>query len=194
MNSTQKTLRQLDWCCFVSQTGSEVMSLAKALNVVPSLLITNNPRKLKEEVLWFLKENGCELRVIPFNPLLEHYLQEDILGSSIITLHGYLRILPGEFIQSYKPRVVYNGHPGLIIYYPELKGKDPQERAWMGNYPTIGSVVHEVTEGVDEGEVVRFTAVPNHENSLDGVYEQLRHTSLDAWIKFFTENLLVDRI
>lgn len=187
-------MKKLNWTVFVSQTGSEVMNLAKALNVVPSLLLTNNPKKLKEEVMWFLKDNGCELRVIPFNPLLEHYLQEDILSSNIITLHGYLRILPGEFIQSYRPRVVYNGHPGLITYYPELKGKDPQERAWRGNYPTIGSVVHEVTEGVDEGEVVRFTAVPNHENSLDGVYEQLRHTSLDAWVKFFTENLLVDRI
>lgn len=184
-------MKKISWCCFVSQTGYEVMTLARALNVVPSLVVTNNPKKLREDVKAFLQENSCEVRIIPFNPLLEHYLQEDILSSNIITLHGYLRILPGEFIQSYRPRTIYNGHPGLITYWPELKGKNPQIRAWEGRYETIGSVVHEVTEGVDEGKVVRFTAVPNHEDSLDGVYEQLRHTSLDAWLKFFKENLLV---
>lgn len=184
-------MTKLDWTVFVSQTGSEVMALSKQLRAVPKLLVTNNPKKLKEEVAEFLKSNGCELKTIPFNPSLEHYLHEDILNSNIITLHGYLRILPGEFIQSYSPRTIYNGHPGLITYYPELKGKDPQIKAWEGKYETIGSVVHEVTEGVDEGKVIRFTAVPNHENSLDGVYEQLRHTSLDAWIKFLKGNLLV---
>lgn len=185
-------MKHLDWTVFVSQTGSEVLNLCQQLGVVPKLLITNNPKKLREDVILFLKDTECKLTVIPFNPSLEHYLQEDILSSKIITLHGYLRILPGEFIQSYRPRAIYNGHPGLITYYPELKGKDPQIRAWEGKYPTIGSVVHEVTEGVDEGKVVRFTAVPNHEDSLDGVYEQLKHTSLDAWLKFFRENLLAD--
>lgn len=183
-------MNKLNWSCFISQSGQEVYDICKNLCIVPKLVITNNPRKLREEVSEFLKDNRCEVRSIPFNPSLEHYLQEDILNSNIITLHGYLRILPGEFIQSYRPRTIYNGHPGLITYYPELKGFNPQIRAWEGEYPTIGSVVHEVTEGVDEGKVVRFTAVPNHENSLDGVYEQLRHTSLDAWLKFFKENLL----
>lgn len=184
-------MHKLNWTVFVSQSGKEVYDLCNSLNIVPKILVTNNPKKLREDVQVFLKKEGCELRIVPFNPLLEHYLQEDILSSSIITLHGYLRILPSEFIQNYSPRKIYNGHPGLIAYYPELKGKDPQIRAWEGKYKTIGSVVHEVTEGVDEGRVVRFTAVPNHEDSLDGVYEQLRHTSLDAWLKFFRENLLV---
>lgn len=187
-------MKKISWTTFISQTGSEVMSLAKALNIVPSLLITNNPKKLKEEVILFLKDNGCELRVIPFNPLLEHYLQEDILNSNIITLHGYLRILPGEFIQSYRPRAIYNGHPGLITDYPELKGKDPQVRAWEGQYNFIGSVVHEVTEGVDEGEVVDCTFRVNKATSLDSMYDLLRETSMGAWTSFFKNNLLVDQI
>ena len=187
-------MKKLNWTVFVSQTGSEVMSLAKALNIVPSLLVTNNPKKLKEEVILFLKDNGCELRSIPFTPSLEHYLQEDILSSDIITLHGYLRILPSEFIQSYRPRAVYNGHPGLITEYPELKGKDPQIRAWEGKYPMIGSVIHEVTEGVDEGEIVHAEEAQNVAGSLDGMYELLRHLSLKSWYHFFRNNLLVDRI
>jgi folate-dependent phosphoribosylglycinamide formyltransferase PurN len=187
-------MQKLSWTTFISQTGSEVMSLAKALNIVPSLLITNNPKQLKEEVVFFLKDNGCELRVIPFKPLLEHYLQESILSSDIITLHGYLRILPGEFIQSYRPRAIYNGHPGLITEYEELKGKDPQIRAWESQYKWIGSVVHEVTEGVDEGEVVDWSSRLNTANSLDEMYTLLRVTSMEAWTRFFRNNLLVDQI
>lgn len=185
-------MKKLNWTVFVSQTGSEVMSLARALNKVPSLLVTNNPKKLREDVKTFLEENGCELRVIPFNPLLEHYLQEDILNSNIITLHGYLRIIPSEFILRYSPRRIYNGHPGLITMYPELKGKDPQIRAWEGKYGIVGSVVHEVTEGVDEGDVLRFTGVENTTASLDEMFNVLRETSLETWVEFFTKNLLAD--
>jgi folate-dependent phosphoribosylglycinamide formyltransferase PurN len=187
-------MKKLNWTVFISQTGSEVMSLAKALNRVPSLLVTNNPKKLREDVRAFLEENKCEIRSIPFNPLLEHYLQEDILNSNIITLHGYLRIIPSEFILRYNPRKIYNGHPGLITEHEELKGKDPQIRAWEGQYEWIGSVVHEVTEGVDEGRVVDWASRLNTANSLDEMYVLLRVTSMEAWTKFFRENLLVDRI
>jgi len=185
-------MKQLDWCCFVSQTGSEVLGLCEQLRIVPKLLITNNPKKLREDVILFLKDNGCKLTVIPFNPSLEHYLQEDILSSKIITLHGYLRILPGEFIESYKPRAVYNGHPGLITEYPELKGKDPQIRAHEGGYGTIGSVIHEVTAGVDEGDVVHIKSAQNITTTLDGMYELLKYLSLRCWNEFFREKLLVD--
>ncbi len=185
-------MRKANWTVFVSQTGSEVMSLAKALDVVPSLLLTNNPRKLRGDVQEFLEEHGCAVDCIPFNPLLEHYLREDVLDSNIITLHGYLRIIPSGFILRYSPRKIYNGHPGLITDYPELKGKDPQIRAWEGGYEIVGSVVHEVTEGVDEGEVLRFSAVQNTAKSLDDMYNTLRETSLEAWVDFFTNNLLVD--
>jgi folate-dependent phosphoribosylglycinamide formyltransferase PurN len=86
--------------------------------------------------------------------------------------------------------VIYNGHPGLITYYPELKGKDPQIRAWEGKYETVGSVVHKVTEGVDEGGVVRFSAVKNVATDLDTMYDLLKQTSLDSWIKFFKDQVL----
>lgn len=185
-------MKHLDWTVFVSQTGSEVLGLCHQLGVVPKLLITNNPKKLREDVLFFLKDNGCELTVIPFNPQLDHYLQDNILSSKIITLHGYLRILPSEFIESYKPRAIYNGHPGLITEYPELKGKDPQIRAFEGKYPLIGSVIHEVTAGVDEGDIVHIKSAQNVATSLDGTYELLKYLSLRSWYEFFTQNLLVD--
>ena len=50
---------------------------------------------------------------------------------------------------------IYNGHPGLITKYPELKGKDPQERSFK-QYETAGAVLHKVTAGVDEGDVIDY--------------------------------------
>lgn len=185
-------MHKLNWTVFVSQSGKEVYDICQSLGIVPKLLITNNPKRLREDVAMFLREKECEIRIIPFNPLLEHYLQEDILNSRILTLHGYLRIIPSEFIQKYSPRKIYNGHPGLITDYPELKGKDPQIRAWEGDYKMIGSVIHEVTAGVDEGEVVCVNRAQNVVGSLDGMYELLRHCSLRCWYTFFKENLLAD--
>lgn len=187
-------MHRLNWTVFVSQSGKEVYDVCNSLDIVPKILVTNNPKKLREDVQVFLKKQGCELRVIPFNPLLDHYLQEDILNSRIITLHGYLRIIPSEFIQSYSPRKIYNGHPGLITEHEELKGKDPQIRAWEGQYRFIGSVVHEVTEGVDEGEIVQCASKINTATSLDSIYDLLRETSMEAWTRFFIKNLLVDQV
>ena len=76
---------------------------------------------------------------------------------------------------------IYNGHPGLINMYPELKGKDPQERI-KPYMSLIGSVVHKVTPEVDAGEIVNNVAVKN--NRYD-YYNILRETSLEAWEQFF---------
>lgn len=183
-------MKQLNWVVYVSQSGGEVFDICRNLDIIPKLLVTNNIKKLRTDVTKYLYTNGCNIKTVPFNPQISDYLQEDILSSNIITLHGYLRILPAELINSYSPRVIYNGHPGLITYYPELKGKDPQIRAWEGKYELVGSVIHKVTEGVDEGGVVRFSAVKNVATDLDMMYELLRQTSLDSWIKFFKDQIL----
>jgi len=184
-------MKQLDWTVFVSQTGSEVLGLCSQLGVVPKLLITNNPKKLREDVMFFLKDNGCKLTVIPFNPSLEHYLQEDILSSKIITLHGYLRILPGEFIESYKPRAVYNGHPGLITEYPELKGKDKQAELYYQKtkYARIGSVVHKVIAELDAGEIVSWADAENRVESIDDAFNHARPLSSVAWYNFLKDRV-----
>jgi folate-dependent phosphoribosylglycinamide formyltransferase PurN len=57
---------------------------------------------------------------------------------AIVTLHGWLRVIPAYVCERSR---IYNGHPGLITKYPELKGKDPQVRAFIkeGKYPTSRS-------------------------------------------------------
>jgi folate-dependent phosphoribosylglycinamide formyltransferase PurN len=73
--------------------------------------------------------------------------------------------------------------------YPELKGKDPQVRAWEGSYSTVGSVVHRVTPGVDEGEVQSAVFADNTATTLDEMYGILTETSLKSWIQFMKEKL-----
>ena len=176
-----------EWGVLVSQTATEVIAISEMLGFFPSLLLTNNYSKIPLRNLEILKKNNVKISLLPFNPTPDDYLTIELLEKKIITLHGFLRILPPKFFEYYRGSI-FNGHPGLITYFPELKGKDPQIRAWKGKYDTVGSVVHRVTEGVDEGEVVRFSAVPNTARSEDEMFHILRNTSLQAWKNFFTDN------
>ena len=135
------------WCAFFSQTGNEIATISRSLGRWPDYIVTNrmddngvNPR--------ILQRHTQKLIRIPKWPKEMDYLNiADDMGFSIlndkwkdnviITLHGYLRILPACFCDNKK---IYNGHPGLITKYPELKGLDPQKKAFeAGTYETIGS-------------------------------------------------------
>lgn len=178
------------WAVFVSQTGSEIVELSQALKLTPGYLFTNNISKLSNSSLEFLKENNVEIIKLPFRPTEEDYNNEILKKCNLVTLHGYLRILPASFIQNFKGNI-YNGHPGLISSYPELKGKDPQIKAWEGKYREVGSVVHKVTEGVDEGAIVMQCSTVNTANTLDRMYNILKSTSFTCWITFLLQSKLL---
>jgi phosphoribosylglycinamide formyltransferase-1 len=138
------------------------------------------------EVIEYFKKYSCEIREIPFNPLLAHFSQEDILNSNLITLHGFLRIIPKDFIDKFKGDI-YNGHPALISKYSELKGLNKQEDVYYNKdkYPIIGSVVHRVTPILDDGEIVTESIRINDIESIYDAYNKLRDTSFNSWILFF---------
>ena len=180
--------KRLDWCCFISQTGGELVQLCQRLKILPNRVITNNQKKISESSWKFFRENGIIVVCIPFKPTWEHYRAAGF--NNLVTLHGYLRILPKEYFGMSCSCNTYNGHPGLITEYPELKGFNPQDRAFEGRYTTIGSVVHEVTEGVDEGKVVAtYQTTMTGQETLDEYYDRLRTCSLLAWDKFFVDYL-----
>ncbi len=110
-------------------------------------------------------------------------------NTALITLNGWLRIVPPDKCKKYN---IYNGHPGLITKYPELKGKDPQKRAWknIASYSKIGSVVHKVVPEVDAGEVIVEKSTRTRDVlNIDRAYNVLRTTSFNAWIEFLKEHL-----
>lgn len=170
----------MNWVAFFSQTGSEIVELSKVLGRKPNLIVTNN----NEDKVKFnagLRKLDVTFQSGHHDIMMGYFRHQTLLNpqKTLITLHGYLRILPEDICKKYN---ILNGHPGLITTYPELKGKDPQVRAWEGKYPVVGSVVHKVTQDVDEGEIISSVAYSNRSESLDELYGLLRRSSLESWM------------
>lgn len=176
-------MKRVSWVAFYSQTGSEIMNLCQQLNIKPSVVATNNPKKTSPIVREFFRKNNIIITELPFNPSADDYL---LVHNSvqIITLNGFLRVLPPFICKLWKGRV-FNGHPGLINRFPELKGKDPQQKAFNLQHKIVGSVVHEVTDKVDEGKIIAYSEIELLELKLEDYFSNLRGTSMNAWTKFF---------
>ncbi len=177
---------QKDWAVLISQTGSEVIAIAQETGFLPSLLVTNKLAKITQENLEIFGKHGVILKTIPFKPSLEDYLFPELLEKSLITLHGFLRIVPAEFFDKYQGKI-YNGHPALITKYPELKGFNKQEDI-AGNqekYPLCGSVIHQVIPELDSGDIEVVIETQNTAKTIDEAYNLLRVTSLQSWEFFF---------
>ena len=175
------------WIAFFSQTGSEIANISDTLGRKPDLIITNREYDSREGI----DGRIGEIYYIPVKPTLQDY--QSVLQyykNPLITLHGFLRILPKEICESYK---VYNGHPGLITWYPELKGKDPQVRAFQGiqegKYNLAGAVLHKVIPEVDEGKVISEEFFSTQGLSLDDLFRILKERSLKMWVDFLKKKL-----
>ena len=171
------------WVTLFSQTGAEIADIAESLGRWPDLIITNKrPNHLRTIDSRIVEYGYTELPNIPTLEDIENVLEDN----AIITLHGWLRIMPPDICEKY---LIYNGHPGLITKYPELKGKDPQVRTFEGKYPVAGAVIHKVVAGVDEGKVImeeKFNAI---NLSLDELFRILRDRSLYMWTNFLKKVL-----
>lgn len=200
------------WVALFSQTGSEINDISKRIGRYPDLCITNRSRMvlLQQQTTGVINSElyNCSCLLdspnqppvggnfrnktsIIFtgsiaNPTISQYLA--YIGhndDTIVTLHGWLRIVPPEVCKVYE---MYNGHPGLITKYPELKGRDPQKRAWLGKYQTAGTVIHRVTPGVDEGPVLLQNEIDiSGCRSEAEVFTELKTASLELWTTFFYE-------
>ena len=176
-----------NWVALFSQTGTEIVELSKAIGREPDVVLTNsyaynnkvNPN-LSDKAQVICKDGAKTLDV------LDRVAKDP---DTLITLNGWLKIVPPAKCAKYN---IYNGHPGLITKYPELKGKDPQERTWknIASYARMGSVVHRVVAEVDDGEVVVEKSIGQRDIlSIHDTYRALRKTSFDAWIEFLKEHL-----
>ena len=184
------------WVAFFSQTGSEIISLIKK-GYKPDLIVTDNKESydLRKE---FFKCSNIEFWYRPLPKSTNYkvlYYDEILHRDDVITLHGWLNIVPAETCMTY---TIYNGHPGHIVDYPELKGKDPQVRAFadIDKFKVIGSVIHRVTEEIDGGEVVVVSeqaveGSPLKINSIDGMFNVCTSLSLISWLSFFRNSDII---
>ena len=176
----------MKWIAFFSQTGSEIVELANRIGFEPTVVVANrrpdNRRVIHPDIV------NMNLVMLPNKPNWEDYLEVLPLEGCIITLHGWLRIVPPEIVAAYEGDI-FNGHPGLINKYPELKGKDPQLKAFDMKLKESGCVIHKVTEGLDEGEILAYKKVPIKNLSLSQVFSKLHDTSVDLWFDFLRTKL-----
>lgn len=180
----------MTWIAMFSQTGSEIVNIIKELGKKPDLVVTNNTEEDKYKIHPELRSTVGVMMYAHHDILMNYFRNQNIYSqeNTLITLHGYLRIIPPDLCEKY---TIYNGHPAAISLYPELKGKDPQIRTWQKNdeYSIIGSVVHKVVPEVDAGDIEVEEYIVNDAKSLDDVYELLKVTSLESWVKFLRGKL-----
>jgi len=167
----------MKWITLFSQTGTEIWDLSQKLGRAPDVILTNN-FEAKININPKVKELESAFITAQHDVLME-YLRVQPAEDTLVTLHGYLRIIPADVCEHL---VMVNGHPGAINIFPELKGKDPQYRAWVGNYNPVGSVVHHVTPGVDEGEILSSVCYTNRCSSIDELFGLLKRSSLESWL------------
>ena len=173
------------WIAFFSQTGAEIADIAESLGRWPDRIITNERPDHLRTIDSRIEEKGYF--TFSNKPTLEEY--EEALfyfPEAVITLHGWLRIMPPSICEKY---MIYNGHPGLITDYPELKGKDPQIRAFEAKYPVAGAVLHKVVAGVDEGRIILEERFNTFNLELDDLFRILRDRSLYMWCRFLRRNI-----
>jgi len=169
------------WITFFSMSGSEICNLSLRLKRSPDLVITNRSNLEGVDTRLFdLIDVSRQLIMLPNKPTTEEYgtaIEHVSADDVLVTLHGYLRILPADVCEKY---TILNGHPGLITTYPELKGKDPQRRCI--NHSIIGTVIHQVTAGVDEGPIINSNSCDNVFYNEAIITKRLKHMSEHLWV------------
>jgi folate-dependent phosphoribosylglycinamide formyltransferase PurN len=169
-----------EWIALFSHTGSEIVNISNRLGFGPDRVITNKMGTVHRDL------NHCT-RTRP-KPDDQDYQLLFADKEPIITLHGWMRIIPGSICEEYD---IYNLHPGLITQYPELKGKDPQERVFTTlNIPQyVGCVIHRATEELDSGEIIMSRRVLNTYPSVKLLTHALHDMAGDMWVDFFEKKL-----
>jgi phosphoribosylglycinamide formyltransferase 1 len=167
------------WIAFFSQTGSEIVEVSKLLGRWPDLIITNERPDHLRKIHPALEGKVAFVENKPTEEELSMILGQ--YGNPLVTLHGWLRIMPPYICNRFE---IYNGHPGLITEYPELKGKDPQQKAFDLGLESSGCVIHRVTEGVDEGEILRSRKVSIKGLEIGELFHILHSISVSLWVDF----------
>lgn len=172
-----------------SQTGSEIADIAEKRGAWPDVIVSSHsdtsrmdPRIVDRDWILAYDIKGDNTKLVG---VYEHILD----GADLVTLHGWLKIIPAEICEDF---TIYNGHPGLILdefYRDTLRGRDPQIKTWnnLSKYPFIGSVVHEVVPEVDAGKIVNYSYTTHNCKTIQEVYSTYKKMSLSAWLEFFND-------
>lgn len=170
------------WVALFSQSGKELYRVCDSIQKFPNITLTNN----KNTSSWYEDTHKIpNIRIANTSEINNTLISMDNL---FITMHGYTRILPNEIVEKHR---IFNGHPGDIIKYPELKGKDPQQKAFDLKLPSSGTVIHRATTELDGGDIYRFKRVDiNPQWSYNDLCDHLRSASIELWCDFLLDEFV----
>ena len=178
------------WIALFSHTGSEIARLSTQLNRSPDKIITN----LTPGSPNISKDLNGEIFFTANKPTVSDYRRLFNRGD-FITLHGWMRIIPGSICREYD---IYNLHPGLCTTYPELRGKDPQRRVFDNDaaskggtkdYREVGCVLHQAEEVVDYGRTIMERSTKNNFSGPEHLSEALKDMAAEIWEEFINYKL-----
>jgi len=175
-----------NWVCFFSQTGSEIYNLSKMLKRVPDVIVTNKSIDAIDAINKHLADEYFDrIFFLQKKPTVEEYITV-IPEDSIVTLHGYLRIIPPEICEGYE---IYNLHPAPLSTYSFLKGQDPQKRIFEQKLPLGGNTIHRCTAELDSGEILLEENFNVERLNLDTLIALTHKKASGLWYKFLKDRL-----
>lgn len=188
------------WVLLFSHSGNEASVLIEGLMRANTQRIDVYTNQQDErayhgnfplEIPSFHEEEGDDLVITPVvaKSAIIHANLIAINEPTLVTLHGYNRILPKEVLEN--PHLeIYNLHPGDALKYPELVGKDPQEKAIALNLPSTGVMLHRVTHELDGGPLYGFIRRNiNPTWDLGRLVKELKEDALNLWFPFIIGKL-----
>lgn len=172
------------WVAMFSHTGTDIVNVSRHLNINPDVVVTNNTpgdtrinKCITKQNITYTKNRPSE---VDYASLFE--------DADVVTLHGWMRIIPAKICESYE---IYNLHPGLITKYPELKGADPQSRVYnrIKTYKHVGCVIHRVTNELDGGAVMMERQTINDYYGEKQLTQALHEMASNMWVDFLIDKL-----
>jgi phosphoribosylglycinamide formyltransferase 1 len=137
------------WAVFISGTGSNLQALLDRFHEPIPLKVYSS--KLKAPGVGKARRMGIPIEILK-SPIDWNLVHSDLVRHRIkkIFLLGFMKIIPSEFIDQWKGKIL-NLHPSLLPLYPGLNSFD---RAW-DDKAALGASVHEVIAELDAGHVLR---------------------------------------
>ena len=175
------------WVPFFSRSGSEIANIIDRTGILPSHVVTNQPDIDKIDSRLLRSDLAIIHIPVSLKPTVNDYRHaiQHAPSDVIVTLNGWLRIIPPDICTSYE---IYNLHPGLVTEYSGiLKGKDPQQKAFDLKLPITGCTLHRVTAELDAGPIISETRVDiSNLTTAEQVIKELGYLAVDQWLEFLS--------
>ncbi len=164
---TTTPLRNEKWAVFISGRGSNLQAILD-LGISKKIALVLSDKDSAEGLLKS-KRFGLPTMTLQ-KPLDWNQIHTDLLSRGItkIFLLGFMRIIPGGFLNQWQGQI-FNIHPSILPHYP---GKDSFQRSFAEG-ADVGATLHHVIEEVDMGQkifqkiAVHSTQIQNQSISVD---------------------------